>query len=426
MKLLLIGYYHLAEGFLGAMNALRNKYKYDIDFFPLSAYLNIYNTEDTIAHLKQFILKKDCILLPEVISTNNQIPNVILWWNFSLDRESFLSVYNQDVPHRISHIFYSWDDPFQTELMGPNDIFSRMDIVFTCCKKSIQYYMNQGCKTVYYAKPGFDPQVHHDIEEQNYDCDVSIVCTNLYDQPMHSGKAINRKHMLDLIKNDHSIKFCIYGPNKLHKMYPDNYAGYVNFKDTHRVFNKSKINICTHVRKNTGYMYINERVCQILGSGGLLFIDNVAGLDKIIDRKTECVVIDETNILAQIHSILDNYAYYEVVKKYGRQHALATMTWDGWADIVHQGITTLYTNNFAKKNLSCEIAPCHIPLIDADYFSSAIKKMYLLCQLIRKSLMGNMHYIKKLADICNTYDIDINKYLQLNIDYIRASIPLQR
>ena len=40
---------------------------------------------------------------------------------------------------------------------------------------------------------------------------------------------------------------------------------------------------------------MNERVILILGSGGLLLVDKVDGIDEILVPNKECVILDKDN-----------------------------------------------------------------------------------------------------------------------------------
>jgi len=410
MKLLLIGYYHLAEGFLGAMDALRNIFKYEIEFFPFSEYADIYNINIVIESLQKHITRNPINMTPNTLYIKGKQPDIILWWNFNISYDNFIGIKNTS---RAINIFYSWDDPFQTENVSDKKIFAEFDVIYTCCRKSIEFYKSCGCTNVYYAKPGFDKLVHCPLIDQftsnEYDCDISIVCTNLYDTNIHLGKTLNRRTLIDSIISDKTITLKIYGPQYIKDIYPDNYAGFIKFTESHKIFSRSRINICTHVRKN-GFMYINERVCQILGSGGLLYIDDVPGLDNILNKKTECVVIDETNMLQQIHNILNNYSRYEIVKKYGHLCALQTMTWDVWAEIIHGGCL-----EFLSKGKNLDITENNYLILLDD---KIIKCVYTLCLLLTKSHIRNDNYLILLNNICNEHNININDFININMKHI--------
>jgi hypothetical protein len=88
-------------------------------------------------------------------------------------------------------------------------------------------------------------------------------------------------------------------------------------------------------------MYINERVTQILGCGGLLYVDKVRGIENVLNcssNSRSAVFIDPSNYCDQVREILDNYQYYEPIKERGLELAKNKFTWDNWANTVSSNI----------------------------------------------------------------------------------------
>lgn len=432
MKLLLIGYYHLLDGFLGAADALRNKFNYEIEFFPMNAYNDKYGN-NKIHLLKSFVERKinPKDILTSTLYSGGDPPHVILWWNFNIEAHEIQLI--KKINNSIIHIFYSWDDPYWVELQNQkenkNESLKFIDIAYSCCNKSLKFYFDSGVKYAYYTKPGFDPKIHFPTETntKSYDCDISIICTNLYNSPNDNGKCINRLGFLNQIIKDGSIKLNIYGPENFKKMFPRNYVSSVTFADTCKVFNKSKINICTHARQKSGDMYINERTCQILGAGGLLYIDNVAGLDKILDINSECVVINESDHVNQIKKILGSYSEFEVIKKKGYERAMKDLTWDIWAETIHNGICTYY-KDISLTIIDSDIKICSnftsSKIVEFDQKGLDFRSIYLICILIRNTKITNINYLKVLSSLCKKHNLNINNFLETNIKHIINSDPI--
>lgn len=406
MKFLLIGYYHLADGFKGAATALE-KYGHQMEFFPLTEYYDLYKL-DAIHYLESFISRK---IEKSHITTSSKyiddnIPDVILWWNFNIDLKYLI----MSKKYKIINIFYTWDDPFWSDNRQDDRIFEHIDIAFTCCNRATEYYRRNGCKNVVYLPPGFDPDFHKpiDMTDDSYDCDVSLICTNLYNKPPYLGKCIDRKSLLDTIIADQTISVNVYGPQFLAELYPNNYKGFVPFADTHVIYNRSRINLNTHVRRD-GDMYINERTTQILGSRGLLMIDDIGGIDKLFKREQNCVVIQEYNIVNQIKHILKNYSQYEKIKEAGYQYALEKFTWDSWARAIHYRL--------AHYNYKYQIDTT--PITD-----DVLKQIYLISQAIHNSNFSITNYLLLLSKICDQHNIDYNLFLSNNIHYITSNIKL--
>lgn len=78
-------------------------------------------------------------------------------------------------------------------------------------------------------------------------------------------------------------------------------TGWISFDQSRKVFSSSSINLSTHVRLD-GNIYINERVCQILGCHGLLLVDN-GSTDKSANiiqskygKRNICIYRNKTNL----------------------------------------------------------------------------------------------------------------------------------
>jgi len=319
-KVSLIGSYNLADGYLGAAESLRRK-GFDVDFIPASKYYN----ENTDKHID--LIKQDL---------NHQKPDICLWWRAEhISGQELIEFKNE---YNCMHILYSWDDPFQWEMHPEMPMKCQaLDVAFTCCEGSIEQYEKHGCKAVY-CPPGFDPNVHYPDEDDEYKCDVSIVCTNLYHGfDLTKKPHLSRKYVLNQIVKDKDIDLRIYGSDNLKELYPNHYRGWISFNESRKVFHNSKINICTHIRPD-GYKYINERVTQILGSKGLLYVDFVYGLETVLEVQKECCLIKPKEITNQIKDILNNYDKYKEIINQGHEKAINNFTWDNWADIISKNI----------------------------------------------------------------------------------------
>jgi hypothetical protein len=409
MNITIIGYHHLSDGFLGVANAFKN-IGYTVSFFPLLSYHNDNLSQELIVdELTKLANGEEFNYRYSTVASGNK-SNVILWWYFNID-ESFIRETKSGTDS--IHIFYSWDDPYRLENEDLNPKYKHLDICFTCCAKSTKYYTMSGCPNAYYLAPGFDPNIHKPSTEEveKYSCDVSIVCTNLYD--FDDENHINRKKFLNKIVEDGSIKLYIYGPEYLKELYPDQYRGFISFKDSHKVFSHSKINLNTHIRKN-GNMYINERTNQILGSKGLLYIDGINGLEHILDIREECVVINENDPIKQIRHILDNYELYEKVKKNGYQKAIKHNTWDVFASNINQILLKHYNiKKFDNGNRG------DMPDVDLEVVSKDnLLEIYdLLCSIYYSNYSIN-NKLNILRELIDRYNIDINLFLDLNLEKI--------
>jgi len=283
-NILLIGYCYLQDGFLYAMNELK-KYNYKIYFFPYFTYI-LDNNE-----------KKDDILI-EYIKSNNI--NICLWWNNRLKYDSvkyIIDNLNKLDNIDLKHYFYNWD-PYlynyedynciywKEVVENTTKIYKLMDYTFSCFENEINYTKKYNLEynkkiNISYLPSGFNPSISNYIYDEKYICDVSIVCTNIYDDKkmypdescnLHRYEVINK-----LYENRNKIKFFIYGNDNIKKMYPECYKGFVKYEDCNRIFSNSRINLSIHCLTesvhrfgNSTHEYFSERVPQILGCKGLL------------------------------------------------------------------------------------------------------------------------------------------------------------
>lgn len=339
MKFCLVGSFNLADGYLGAAKALR-KAGHEVDFVPA----HFYKSENPANHVN--------LVIQEINKTKS---DVVIWWRAeTLTGEEFERA-RKEIAGKF--ILYSWDDPYQWEAHKEMPIKCNfLDMAFTCCEGSIRDYETFGCPAIY-CPPGFDPEIHYPEEDDNFKCDVSFVCTNLYlKNSLTKFPHFSRKDIIDAILKVPGIDFRLYGLESLKSFYPNNYRGWISFNESRKVFYNSKINLSTHIRPD-GYKYINERVCQILGSGGFLLVDYVSGLDNVLKINEECLAFDYSNkivnqndFMGRISHIIKNYSDFEYIRENGRKKALEKLTWDSWADIIISGVK----NNgiSVKSNLS--------------------------------------------------------------------------
>lgn len=325
MKIIITCYYGLADGILCAVNSLKKMGVEVIEYPLFKHYADAFDKmDDYVDHFNIFIKDND--------------PQVILWWYFSIPTSDMEKIINNN--KLVKHIMFNWDEPFN---WIHNDIQNKakfFDAVFVTCEQRLNDYLTFGSKKAYLQFPGYDPLIHNMIIEENeadrleYECDISICCTNLYeDSNKYPNQYIIRKQLVDDIYNNQAklgYKFYIYGPEQFRNIYPDSYKGFISYENTNKVFNYSKINICTHVQANT-YKYLNERVITVMGSGGLLYVDKVDGFDQIITPNTECIIIDKEQYLNQIVNILENYNNYYIVR-YNAYQKSKLFTWDVWAN----------------------------------------------------------------------------------------------
>lgn len=334
--LLIVGYYSLADGFLTCANYLSKEYK--VLFFPLLYYEN--NKLNLVEDLSKYIKGEKLLHYVENLRPNESKVDIVLLWYHSYFCVDFSKIneylrIKKSVGSRVKFIGYNWDPMSPTEGMISSKIqmISVLDYYLTGDSSEISYLAARGLSNIGYCQSGFDPNVTYPMVDEKYQCDVSIVCTNLYTNykafPLEYVR-LNRKKLVDLIyENRGEIKFHIYGPPFLQQLYPDCYRGYVKYSDCNRVFHNSKINLCIHAVSYNSIgeqLYFSERLPQILGSHGLLYCET----EYSHQLKPECnyVLADIENPIGQIKDILRNYSKYITIRENGYKLATEKLTWD--------------------------------------------------------------------------------------------------
>lgn len=327
MKICIISYYGPIET-IGLAKSFLEKENNEVFDFPLFKYMHDKN--DKISDYSESLIN---------FIKNNHI-EFILWWFINIPTDEFIKIKNET---NVKYLFFNWDEPYN---WSHCDIVPKMpyfDAVFVTCKETLDIYIKNGCKQAYCLYPGFDQTKNYlklDINMNDYDkysCDISFCCTNLYeDTNLYPNQYINRKQLITDIYNGQftdKYKFNIYGPEFLKDLYPLSYKGFAKYNELNDIFNYSKINLCTHVLNNK-YGYLNERVILIGGSGGLLLVDYIDGIEDIFDLNKEIIILDKHFYINQIVSILDNYHSMIDIRKNFNKKCVEKYSYFSWAKYI--------------------------------------------------------------------------------------------
>ena len=327
MKILIVSYYELKDALLCVAEALR-QIGYTVTNYPLfqMAYDVHSRRPDYAEHFAQFV--------------THEMPEVMFWWftNVSASIIQFLRETCFQVRPNMFWLWFNWDDPWmwfdaELELEKKCPFF---DCVAATSSAMLERYVACGAKRAIFVTPGFDEQIHFPNHAKPKRFDVSICCTNMYDNGTFTDQYIPRKQLIDDLANASDINFALFGPQHLRAAYPNHYQGHVTYAETNDVFNASHIVLCTHVCHSYS-QYINERTVLALGAGSLLLVDAVKDLDTVIP--SDCyIVLDRTNYIAQIRQILKADADH--MRQNGLKWALSHATWSRVAKKFHEQIVT--------------------------------------------------------------------------------------
>lgn len=183
-SLLIVGYYHLADGFRTSANYLSKDY--NIYFFPFCHYID--SKFNIKSELIKYIKGERCEHYECGLQENNPPIDVVLFWNYKYFIESheglnLFVMMKEEIKHKVIYLGYNWDPlPPMSEIDILKLSFIRMlNGYLSCDGREIKYLKEHGEYNYVYCPPGFDPQVTYYVYDPTYECDVSIVCTNLYE-----------------------------------------------------------------------------------------------------------------------------------------------------------------------------------------------------------------------------------------------------
>tara|TARA_Y200000002_G_C22656649_1_gene653799 strand:+ start:30 stop:1046 length:1017 start_codon:yes stop_codon:yes gene_type:complete len=333
MNILLIGYCHLADGFLYASNALK-KFGYEIYFFPYLIY-KMDNNNNLFSDFKKLLIDKNI--------------DICLWWNNSIPYAEILEMINLNK----NNIFFNWD-PFLYDYSKYNSnfwknlidnkkqVYKLMNNIFTCFEKEITYFNDY---SIHYNPPGFDEYISTYSYDKEYVCDISFILTNLYNNSEQFPPDATNLNRFDIVneiyKNRDKINFHIYGPENLKELYNDCYKGFIKYDDCYKVFSNSKINLSIHPIVNelnstsSEYEYFSERLPQILGCKGLLMTNS--NLNSILKKNEDYIYIDNnTNYIDIINNIIKNNDKFNKIRENGYNKAYLNYRWYNWASKINQ------------------------------------------------------------------------------------------
>jgi hypothetical protein len=338
-RICLMSYYGSLETIQLAENALKKSFakclkKMQIFNFPIFQNYNEHRNDyvdRTIEYLK-----------------NNQI-NYVLWWFINIPTKDFETIKNAT---ETKYIFFNWDEPYNWNACDIVGKMPSIDYAYVTCQETLTTYKEHGCEA-YCLYPGFDQSVNYPIADidmddfNKYSCDISFCCTNLYaDESEYPDQWINRKKIIDTIYSNQEVfgyKFYIYGSKNLAELYPKSYRGFIKYNGLNKVFNYSKINLCTHVLCNKRG-YLNERIFLIGGSGGLVLVDHVDGIENVFIPNEQIIIMDKKSYIKQIVDILDRYDEMIAVRKAFYKCCVEKFTYNHWGMVIAQ---TLSYNTFS-------------------------------------------------------------------------------
>jgi hypothetical protein len=331
-NIILVTYYGIYEQFI-YVESIFQKLGYVVHDFPCNKTINEKGSDGCVDAMCQMI--------------DDYKPDFVLWWILNIEPNNLHKIVMSNMT--VKHLYFNWDEPYNWTHCNLASKARYLDIAYITCSETVEKFIGSGAKHAYCLYTGYHPELHRpywlDGSEIEYKYDVSFICTNLYsDKNAYPDPIVDRKRLIDTIYQNQKLygyTLAIFGSENFKELYPDSYKGFVKYNDTVDIFNSSKINLCTHVVGNKKG-YLNERVFMIMGSGGLLMVDPVPGVDDILVNGENCMMMNQNRIVRQIKSILSNYQYYHRIKQNGYTTA-KKYTWDDWGMRIEEKIKINYS-----------------------------------------------------------------------------------
>lgn len=340
---LFVAYYELKD-YMICIKESFEKYYFDVISYPLFQYAYDSNDkiENYVDHMNDFIQEKE--------------PDIILWWFIDVPIDIFKKIRRHNP--KCLMIMYNADDPtnMSKELFDKAKSF---DIIVTPCKGSnYMYSMYSGVKEIIHGPMGFDPELFCPIknvedlgvESLALQCDISMVVYNLcLDKDYYPNQVIHKKELIEIVIKyctERNLIFKLYGIPTLKELFPLHYCGELPYYKYPMLYNFSKVNIVSS-SDYTKHLYINEQVFSILGSGGLLMMDKVHGIEKILTDSKNCIIYNRKNFIDKLDNIFfpkknNNFDIAEI-KENARIISL-NYTWEKWVEAIVREIGKKYFN----------------------------------------------------------------------------------
>lgn len=344
MKILLVGYYSYDDGYYAGGSSLQ-ELGYDIAFFPLIYFINQDGPIEDLINVINGINILEKTYINYINSTPTIACDICLWWHNTpvLKLENLIKLKQYT---RCRYIQLDWDPGFNQTSKNPywNEHLQHkkvgltfFDKILTCNANIIKYLRIDSpiSNSIKHFNPGYNKNITYFCEDDSYKCDISIICTNLYDDlNLWENTKICRKDIVDTIYANSDINFHFYGPEKFKELYPRAYRGFISYYDCYKVFSNSIINLnispvgnsLNDVVDNKHCVYMSERSPQILACKGLMVCDT--NLSPLLIPDEDYIQIDNINIfISRINDILANHDFYDKIRNNGYNTAVNYLQW---------------------------------------------------------------------------------------------------
>lgn len=257
-KVLIISFYDLKDHLLHISNVLSDKFKFDVEYYPLYMYCYDKNSKikEYVDHFSDFI--------------KNYKPDIMMCFFSDVPVKVFKRIRKEN--KNCFFIIFNYDDP-KNLTKSMIDKCSYFDMICTPSKHNIKtYQIRSNVEIIEFIPFGFEKLKEMETE---FNCDISFICDQIYDERNFNSQIIPTKKLILLLEDiseRNGLKFNLYGTDYLKVMFPKSYKGDLSYLKCYEVIKGSKINIQSHPYSKKK-LSINNRIMTILGYGGSLLVD---------------------------------------------------------------------------------------------------------------------------------------------------------
>lgn len=316
-------------------------------------FISLHYTVKNYSLFQESISKTSTELIAHLSETIRTVsPDILLWWFSSMD-VSLLSSLRSSFPS-LFFLLYAFHDP---RVSYWKDKLCFFDLVLSSSEE-----MTRLPKT-YSISPGFDPNIFHPppldhpIQDDQYRCDISFCCQDIYDPKDYPSQYIPRHDLIQRVSrycSSHGLVFHLYGPDFLRGTYPDSYQSYIDYSHLCEVFQTSRINLSTHKHLSKGYM--NTHTLQILASGSLCFVDPID--HPLLQDSKNCIVMQKQFLESQLDQVFSFPSSYTSIRNQAHQDVSQLYTWKEWIRLVHGKLCDMFFHESFYRKTFC--VPDHI------------------------------------------------------------------
>ena len=205
-------------------------------------------------------------------------------------------------------VYWTIDDPHFLLKANPPWL-GEFEYVLTSCEESREEYERRGQKAFTFW-PAVDPWRHRHRFDAALECNFVLAMTNCYAKDEFPDLVFDRRDLARALQAKFGGVHLYgkwdgygWGSEKGCPELKECYKGWRTHAELVPVFSSARISVNAHgYTKHKGYL--NERNFEILGSGGFLLVDRVAGIGEIFQEGCHCVFYDS------LDDLLEKAAWY--------------------------------------------------------------------------------------------------------------------